>query len=131
MAIDARGNAYSMSNHLTLTEAQRNFVQKVDYLARVTASAGPVNLVLIRGIARAIMDTTPGSFTINLPDISSGSEKYRVKIMNIGTNVLTIDPGAATINGIPGVQIIPLKYYGMTLKRRGANWIVTRRITPS
>lgn len=117
---------------LTPPEAEAAFVNEAgEYYVRLSPSSGPVNLAFQKGTTVVIADTSGGAFPINLPDISSGNTKSRIIIGNIGANDLTINPaGSASINGF-GSQVISLKYYGIVLRRSGANWIVVRKITPS
>lgn len=62
-----------------------------------------------------------GTITLTLPTsgVSSGAE---IRIKNMGTGTLTIDPGSLTIDGSTTDYTMDVQYSAITLVSTGTNW---------
>jgi len=64
-----------------------------------------------------------GNITITLPasGVSAGEE---IRIKNVGTGIITIDPQSQTIDGSTADYILGIQYSSITLVSTGSNWII-------
>ena len=64
---------------------------------------------------------TSGSFTITLPAASGASAGSEIRVKNMGTGTITIDPGTDTIDGSTTDYTIDIQYSAITLVSNGSN----------
>jgi len=62
-----------------------------------------------------------GTFTITLPTsgVSAGEE---IRVKNMGTGTITIDPQTRTIDGDPADYVLDVEFSAITLVSTGTNW---------
>jgi hypothetical protein len=115
---------------LTQNEMFAAFVELTEYVARVNvAAAGPINSV--DGLQIVEGDTSGGGFTLTLEDPSLADPRWTCFIVNTGGNALTIDPGAALINGQAGTVVINDQWKTLILRHDGTDFWVGNRLTPT
>ncbi|QDP59397.1 MAG: putative fiber protein [Prokaryotic dsDNA virus sp.] len=64
---------------------------------------------------------TSGSFTITLPAASGASAGSEIRVKNMGTGTITIDPGTDTIDGSTTDYTMDVQYSAITLVSNGSN----------
>lgn len=116
--------------YLTAAELEAAFVEKAEYLSRVDLSgAGSVSAV--DGTLLVVCDTTGGAFEVDLPEIDADTPtRWNPVIINVGTNTLTVDPQASTINGQSGTQDLVTQYGGLDLHHDGSGYYAGNDVTP-
>jgi hypothetical protein len=119
-----------MSFFFTQNELTALFVQAADYIDPIEFSAVD-SVAAVDGIQLVKGQTTGGGFTLTLESPTTAAERWQPIFVNIGSNTLTIDPGAATINGIAGTQDIVSQWGSLELKHDGTNFRTPDYVTPS
>jgi hypothetical protein len=64
---------------------------------------------------------TSGSFTITLPAASGTSSGSEIRVKNMGSGTITIDPGTDTIDGSTTDYTLDVQYSAITLVSNGSN----------
>jgi hypothetical protein len=64
---------------------------------------------------------TSGSFTITLPAASGTTSGEEIRVKNMGTGTITIDPGTDTIDGSTTDYTLDVQYSAITLVSNGSN----------
>lgn len=64
-----------------------------------------------------------GTITVTLPTsgVSAGEE---IRIKNVGTGIITIDPQTQTIDGSTVDYVLGIQYSAITLVSTGSNWTI-------